>query len=77
MEFPHLMKLRPIIVDENFIALGGNMRDRAIFQIAKMGKPAVVDYLNSVSKPKNIKFLDPLFKGYFPEGWILEVDQLG
>lgn len=32
-EFPHMMELRPIVVDENNVVLGGNMRLRAITEL--------------------------------------------
>ena len=32
-EFPEMLKLRPIVVDENFIILGGNMRFKALNEL--------------------------------------------
>ena len=29
-EFPKMLELRPIVVDENFVVLGGNMRLKAL-----------------------------------------------
>ena len=32
-EFPKMLELRPIIVDENFVVLGGNMRLKALLHL--------------------------------------------
>tara|TARA_R110000744_G_scaffold5556_1_gene19778 strand:+ start:12818 stop:13261 length:444 start_codon:yes stop_codon:yes gene_type:complete len=32
-DFPDMLKLRPIVVDENYIILGGNMRYRALVEL--------------------------------------------
>lgn len=73
--FPQMMKLRPIVIDENFIALGGNMRDKAILEIKKRGIEFVEKLLKDYKKEENIEILKPIFKSEFPEGWVLqEVD---
>jgi len=32
-DFPEMLKLRPVVVDENYIILGGNMRYRAMVEL--------------------------------------------
>jgi len=76
IEFPEMMKLRPIIVDEYFIALGGNMRDRAIIEISNKGRENVIAYLEEVGKESNIELLEPIFEGFFPKGWIHQIKDL-
>ena len=74
--FPQMMALRPIIIDESSIALGGNMRDRACLEIQKRGKEYCEKLLNQSVKHTDdqkkaaIKLLEPIFKGQFPEGWV-------
>jgi len=41
-DFPEMLKLRPIVVDENNMVLGGNMRLRACRQIGLTEVPVVV-----------------------------------
>ncbi|MDR4892296.1 MULTISPECIES: hypothetical protein [unclassified Chryseobacterium] len=73
--FPQMMSHRPIVVDENFMALGGNMRDKSCVEISNLGR----EYAESVLKENGYKntqkdeclnYLRPLFEGYFPEGWV-------
>ena len=73
--FPHMMSLRPIVIDENFIALGGNMRDKSCVEIHNLGREFAERVLeendyNNERKEECLTFLSPLFEGYFPEGWI-------
>lgn len=39
-QFPKMMELRPIVVDENNVILGGNMRYRALVEMGKETIPA-------------------------------------
>jgi hypothetical protein len=44
--FPKMLEIRPIVVDDTFVSLGGNMRHRALSSIAGMLIDAVVKRLN-------------------------------
>nr|DAO98888.1 MAG TPA: ParB protein [Caudoviricetes sp.] len=39
--FPRMLSLRPIVVDENNVILGGNMRFRALSRISSMKFPTL------------------------------------
>lgn len=43
--FPKMLGVRPVVVDKTFTALGGNMRTRALLEIAKMEIGAIADRL--------------------------------
>lgn len=47
--FPKMLDIRPIVVDGNFIALGGNQRTEALKAISKMGITNISDRLAEVS----------------------------
>ena len=40
--FPRMLSLRPIVVDENNVILGGNMRFRALSRISSMKFPSAI-----------------------------------
>ncbi len=40
-EFPKMLELRPIVVDENFIVLGGNMRLQALKELGILEAPYI------------------------------------
>jgi hypothetical protein len=71
-----MMAIRPIIIDEHFFALGGNMRDRACVEIQNRGKEYAEKLLSSSEKhtpemkKSALELLAPIFKGIFPEGWV-------
>lgn len=44
--FPKMLQLRPIVVDETYKALGGNMRTRALCHIVSMTPEAIMDVLD-------------------------------
>jgi phosphoribosylpyrophosphate synthetase len=44
--FPRMLEIRPIVVDDTFVSLGGNMRHRALTSIAGMSIDAVAKRLN-------------------------------
>lgn len=46
--FPGMMELRPIVHDTDGTILGGNMRYRALLDIAQMGEPAALSRLERV-----------------------------
>ncbi len=45
--FPKMLQLRPIVVDETYKALGGNMRTRALCHIVSMTPEAIMDVLDT------------------------------
>lgn len=45
--FPKMLQLRPIVVDETYKALGGNMRTRALCHIVSMTPEAIMDVLGT------------------------------
>lgn len=45
--FPKMLQLRPIVVDETYKALGGNMRTRALCHIVSMTPEATMDVLDT------------------------------
>lgn len=74
--FPKMMLLRPIVYDKDKINLGGNMRQKAILEIKRMGQDKVSSLLSESQKEANIELLEPIFKGNFPEGWTRCADDL-
>lgn len=48
--FPKMLQLRPIVVDETFKALGGNMRTRALRHIVSMTPERIMDVLDTDKK---------------------------
>lgn len=49
LSFPRMLGLRPIVVDENYVALGGNMRRRALGVIGEMSIEALESRVQSVA----------------------------
>ena len=47
--FPEMLNIRPIVVDGNMVALGGNMRCNALKSISKMGIEEITDRMQGVS----------------------------
>lgn len=74
--FPEMMQMRPIVIDENNICLGGSMRSKALAQIHSKGVEEVKKILTDNGKPENMKILDPLFDGIVPEGWVIQEKNL-
>lgn len=48
--FPKMLELRPIVVDEHNLILGGNMRHKALTTIAGMTDEAITDRLNGMKE---------------------------
>ncbi len=48
--FPKMLQLRPIVVDETYKALGGNMRTRALRHIVSMTPERIMDVLDTDKK---------------------------
>lgn len=51
--FPRMMELRPIVVDNKMSSLGGNMRGKALKEIAKMTPEQIATRLNYLSDYRN------------------------
>jgi len=50
-EFPEMLNLRPIVIDENYMVLGGNMRLKACKEIGMEKVPVIfIDNLNDEQK---------------------------
>jgi len=47
--FPHMLAIRPIVVDAGMMALGGNMRCNALKSISKMGIEEITDRMQGIS----------------------------
>lgn len=48
--FPRMLEIRPIVVDGDYTALGGNQRTEALKAIAKMGITTIADRLTGVAE---------------------------
>lgn len=48
LAFPEMLNIRPIVVDNTMTILGGNMRARALYDIATMGEQELTERINSV-----------------------------
>ena len=53
--FPKMLQLRPIVVDETYKALGGNMRTRALCHI--VSKTAIINGFSSAASDNDIIYL--------------------
>ena len=74
--FPQMMHIRPIIIDENDICLGGSMRSKALREIHSLGSEKVEQFLENKGKPDNFKKIKPIFDGYVPDGWVIKEEHL-
>lgn len=52
LSFPRMLEIRPIVVDKNWKALGGNMRYLALVEISKMDRDTV---MSRIGKIRNVK----------------------
>lgn len=48
LAFPEMLNIRPIVVDNTMTILGGNMRCRALYDIATMGEQELTERINGV-----------------------------
>ena len=51
--FPKMLSIRPIVVDDKGVALGGNMRTRALKEIKKLGRDAIPERLQQIRQYAN------------------------
>ena len=54
-EFPEMLKLRPVVVDENMVILGGNMRHRACIEAGL--KEVWVEVANGLTEEQKQEFI--------------------
>lgn len=48
LAFPEMLNIRPIVVDNTMTILGGNMRCRALYDIATMGEQELTERINGI-----------------------------
>lgn len=70
IQFYKMMKARPIIIDENNVILGGNMRDKALLEISKRAKLQT----DLFAEEPEIRKL--IIKEEIPAEWVRKVDDL-
>jgi hypothetical protein len=51
--FPKMLTIRPIVIDDKGVALGGNMRTRALKEIKKLGRDAIPERLQQIRQYAN------------------------
>lgn len=51
--FPKMLAIRPIVVDDKGVALGGNMRTRALKEIKKIGRDGIPERLQKIRQYAN------------------------
>lgn len=77
--FPQMLEKRRLVcvtdTDKKIFPLGGNMRYKALLEIASMGREAVLNYLQKFGKEENIILLEPLFKGEIQDSWVEMADE--
>lgn len=56
--FPNMLSVRPIVVDEEYRALGGNMRTEALREIGRMSLDAIVERLDSMKDYNDLPGFD-------------------
>ncbi len=54
-EFPEMLEVRPIVVDENMMVLGGNMRLKAVKELKMKEVPVII--LNNLTEKQKGEFL--------------------
>ena len=71
--FPKMMKARPMVIDENDILLGGNMRDKALLLISERIKSNKLTVKQKKAIEENPLF-DKLDQGFIPSFWVTKFD---
>lgn len=67
LALPKMLEMRPIVVDENMMALGGNMRQRALSAISEMTEQQLIDRLSSI---RDIKKKTDYEKDHLKSFWL-------
>ena len=76
LEFPEMLSLRGIVIDETNTTLGGNMRIQTLNHIAGLGRDKVSELLAEKGKSGNLATFEPLFGGIVPDTWIKRAEGL-
>lgn len=72
-----MLSLRPIVVDENFVALGGNMRQLALKDIFKSDfEPVFPADFSDEKKQYRMRCYEALKKGFLLDEWVVSVSSL-
>lgn len=66
-EFPKMLELRPLVVDENMVVLGGNMRLKAITEAGVTNVPYI--QVNDLTEEKKQEFIIKDNLGYGEWDW--------
>jgi len=66
-DFPQMLELRPIVIDENNIVLGGNMRLKACIEAGLTDVPVI--HANNLSEEKKKEFIVKDNVGYGEWDW--------
>ena len=68
--FPKMLEIRPIVVDEDFMALGGNQRTEALNAISKMEITAISERLTGLADFKRMDKSDRENNILFWRSWL-------
>jgi ParB-like chromosome segregation protein Spo0J len=66
-DFPQMLELRPIVIDENNMVLGGNMRLKACIEAGMTDVPVI--HANNLSEPQKKEFIVKDNVGYGEWEW--------
>jgi DNA modification methylase len=66
-DFPQMLELRPIVIDENNMVLGGNMRLKACIEAGLTDVPVI--HANNLSEPQKKEFIVKDNVGYGEWDW--------
>jgi ParB-like chromosome segregation protein Spo0J len=66
-DFPQMLELRPIVIDENNMVLGGNMRLKACIEAGLTDVPVI--HANNLSEEKKKEFIVKDNVGYGEWDW--------
>jgi DNA modification methylase len=66
-DFPQMLELRPIVIDENNMVLGGNMRLKACIEVGLTDVPVI--HANNLSEEKKKEFIVKDNVGYGEWDW--------
>ena len=66
-DFPQMLELRPIVIDENNMVLGGNMRLKACLEVGLTDVPVI--HANNLSEDKKKEFIVKDNVGYGEWDW--------
>lgn len=70
LSFPRMLEIRPIVVDKNWKALGGNMRYLALVEISKMDRDTVMSRIGKIRNVKKKKASSREDLGKYWQEWL-------